>query len=128
MSSDRFSPRAGSVGEPSSWRARRNTRGGVLAPGGDHLVGGVLEPRPQSAGQAGIEARPGGGVPPQKKFKAGLVSLGFMQAGMMGSMMLVWRQFYAAYSAAQNTEMDSALMLFGALGLMATGSWSPENP
>jgi len=58
-----------------------------------------------------------------RKFKAGLLVLGFMQAGMMGSMMLVWPQFYLAYSVAQNTQMDSALMLFGALGIICTGSW-----
>jgi len=58
-----------------------------------------------------------------RKYKALLLVLAFMQAGMMGSMMLVWPHFYTAYSAAQNSEMDSALMMFGALGLMASGSW-----
>jgi cytochrome c oxidase assembly factor CtaG len=58
-----------------------------------------------------------------RKFKALLLVLGFMQAGMMGSMMLVWPHFYTTYSALQNSEMDSALMLFGAIGLMASGSW-----
>jgi cytochrome c oxidase assembly factor CtaG len=58
-----------------------------------------------------------------RQFRAGLLVLGFMQAGMMGSMMLVWPQFYSAYSAAQNTQMDSALMLFGAAGMICTGSW-----
>ncbi len=58
-----------------------------------------------------------------RKFKAALLVLGFMTAGMMGSMMLVWPNFYSAYSALQNTEMESALMLFGAIGIVATGSW-----
>jgi cytochrome c oxidase assembly factor CtaG len=58
-----------------------------------------------------------------RKFKAALLVLGFMTAGMMGSMMLVAPDFYAAYSAAQNTEMQSALMLFGATGMICTGSW-----
>ncbi len=58
-----------------------------------------------------------------RKFKALLLLLGFMQAGMMGSMMLVWPHFYSVYSSAQNTQMDSALMIFGALGLLASGSW-----
>ena len=58
-----------------------------------------------------------------RKFKALLLVLAFMQAGMMGSMMLVWPHFYSVYSAAQNSEMDSALMLFGAIGLISTGSW-----
>jgi putative membrane protein len=58
-----------------------------------------------------------------RRFKAGLLVLGFMMAGMMGSMMLLWPQFYLAYSAVQNTQMDSALMLFGAAGMICTGSW-----
>ncbi|MFI5421276.1 MAG: DUF1404 family protein [Nitrososphaerales archaeon] len=58
-----------------------------------------------------------------RKFKALLLVLAFMQAGMMGSMMLVWPHFYTAYSSAQNSQMDSALMLFGAVGLLASGSW-----
>jgi cytochrome c oxidase assembly factor CtaG len=58
-----------------------------------------------------------------RKFKALLLVLAFMQAGMMGSMMLVWPHFFTAYSSAQNSEMDLALMLFGAVGLMASGSW-----
>ncbi len=58
-----------------------------------------------------------------RKFKALLLVLAFMQAGMMGSMMLVWPHFFTAYSSAQNSEMDTALMLFGAVGLLASGSW-----
>ena len=53
-----------------------------------------------------------------RKFKAGLLVFGFMMAGMMGSMMLLWPQFYSAYSAAQNSQMDSAIMLFGAAGMI----------
>jgi putative membrane protein len=58
-----------------------------------------------------------------RKFKAGLLVLGFMMAGMMGSMMLLWPQFYSAYSVTQNTQMDTAIMLFGAAGMICTGSW-----
>jgi len=58
-----------------------------------------------------------------RKFRAALLVFGFMTAGMMGSMMLVWPDFYTAYSAAQNTQMESSLMLFGAVGMIATGSW-----
>jgi cytochrome c oxidase assembly factor CtaG len=59
-----------------------------------------------------------------RKFRALLLMLGFMMAGMMGSMMLVWPPgFYPVYSPLQNTEMNTALMLFGALGIIATGTW-----
>lgn len=59
-----------------------------------------------------------------KKFKALLLALGFMSEGMMGSMMVVWPPgFYPMYSAAQNTEMNSAMMLMGALGMIVVGSW-----
>ena len=40
---------------------------GVFAPGGDRLVGGVLEPGPQPAGQAGIEERARRGVAAQHR-------------------------------------------------------------
>ena len=58
-----------------------------------------------------------------RRFRAGLLFFGFMTAGMMGSMMVVWPYFYPVYSAAQNTEMDTAIMLFGAFGVIATSSW-----
>jgi cytochrome c oxidase assembly factor CtaG len=59
-----------------------------------------------------------------QKYKALLLALGFMSAGMMGSMMLVWPPgFYPVYSAAQNTDMNTAMMLMGALGMVAVGSW-----
>ena len=57
------------------------------------------------------------------KLKAFLLIFAFLQAGMMASMMLVWPDFYSAYSAAQNLQMDTAMMLFGAFGMIATGSW-----
>jgi len=58
-----------------------------------------------------------------RRFKAVLLVVGFMMAGMMGSMMVVWPYFYPVYSVAQNTEMDTAIMLFGAFGVIATSSW-----
>ena len=58
-----------------------------------------------------------------RKFKAALLVVGFMTAGMMGSMMLVAPDFYTAYSAAQNTEMQTTLMLFGAAGMICLSSW-----
>jgi cytochrome c oxidase assembly factor CtaG len=58
-----------------------------------------------------------------RRFKAGLVFFGFMIAGMMGSMMVVWPYFYDVYSAAQNTQMDTAMMLFGAVGIIGTSTW-----
>jgi len=57
-----------------------------------------------------------------KKWKIVLVYFGFMQAGMMGSMMLVWPYIYTAYPAYQNTQMDAAMMMFGALGIFVTSS------
>ena len=39
----------------------------MVAAGGDDAVGGVLEPGPQAAGQAGVEARPGRAVAPQQR-------------------------------------------------------------
>ncbi len=56
------------------------------------------------------------------KIRIGLLYFAFMQTGMMGSMMLVWPSFYPVYSAAQNLSMDTSLMLFGALGIIATSS------
>ena len=59
-----------------------------------------------------------------RKYKALLLALGFMMCGMMGSMMLVWPPgFYPVFSAAQNTDMSSAMMLFGAAGMVGVGSW-----
>ena len=57
-----------------------------------------------------------------RRFRVGLLFFAFMTAGMMGSMMVVWPYFYTVYSAAQNTEMDTAIMLFGAFGVIATSS------
>jgi cytochrome c oxidase assembly factor CtaG len=56
------------------------------------------------------------------KLRIILLYIAFMQAGMMGSMMLVWPYFYPTYSALQNTEMDSAMMMLGALGIIASSS------
>jgi cytochrome c oxidase assembly factor CtaG len=56
------------------------------------------------------------------KIRIILLYVGFMQAGMMGSMMLVWPYFYTTYSPLQNTEMDAAMMLFGAFGIIASSS------
>jgi cytochrome c oxidase assembly factor CtaG len=56
------------------------------------------------------------------KIRIILLYVGFMQAGMMGSMMLVWPYFYTTYSPVQNTQMDAAMMLFGAFGIIASSS------
>jgi cytochrome c oxidase assembly factor CtaG len=58
------------------------------------------------------------------KYKALLLCLGFMTIGMMGSMMLVWPPgFYPIFSPSQNVDMSTAMMLVGALGIAAVGSW-----
>lgn len=56
------------------------------------------------------------------RIRMGLLYFAFMQAGMMGSMMLVWPSFYPAYSASQNLTMDTTMMLFGAVGLIGASS------
>jgi Protein of unknown function (DUF1404) len=59
-----------------------------------------------------------------QKFRVLLLYLAFMTTGMMGSMMLTWQPgFYTAYSPSQNLAMNTFLMLFGALGAIATSSW-----
>jgi hypothetical protein len=59
-----------------------------------------------------------------RKFRVMLLYLAFMSAGMMGSMMLTWQPgFYTAYSPSQNLAMNTFLMLFGAVGAIATSSW-----
>ena len=57
-----------------------------------------------------------------RRWKIGLLYFAFMQAGMMGSMMLVWPSFFDVYSAAQNTTMDTAMMMLGALGILGLSS------
>lgn len=57
-----------------------------------------------------------------RKWKIGLAYLAFMQAGMMGSMMILWPHIYTVYSTAQNLDMDSAMMLFGAIGIIMMSS------
>ncbi|HZW57649.1 MAG TPA: DUF1404 family protein [Nitrososphaerales archaeon] len=57
-----------------------------------------------------------------RKWKIVLLYFAFMQAGMMGSMMLVWPSYFPIYSASQNLTMDTALMMFGALGVIGTSS------
>ncbi|MCL5069275.1 MAG: cytochrome c oxidase assembly protein [Thaumarchaeota archaeon] len=57
------------------------------------------------------------------KIRIVLLVIAFMEAGMMGSMMLVWPYFYPVYSSAQNLQMDTALMLLGAFGVLGTSSW-----
>jgi cytochrome c oxidase assembly factor CtaG len=59
-----------------------------------------------------------------RRLKIILLYLAFMQAGMMGSMMLVWPAgFYTAYSPIDNTQMNAALMLFGAAGVTVTSAF-----
>ena len=58
-------------------------------------------------------------------FRAGALILTFLSVGMMGSMMLVWQPgFYTAYSPSQNLDSNSFLMGVGALGVIASGSWT----
>lgn len=57
-----------------------------------------------------------------RKWKIILTYFAFMQAGMMGSMMLLWPHTYVVYSTVQNLDMDSAMMLFGAVGILLTSS------
>jgi Protein of unknown function (DUF1404)/Cytochrome c oxidase caa3 assembly factor (Caa3_CtaG) len=59
-----------------------------------------------------------------RKWRIILLYLGFMQAGMMGSMWTVWRPgYFPIYSYAANLEMGTAMMVFGAVGILATSSW-----
>jgi putative membrane protein len=59
----------------------------------------------------------------RKKTRIVLLYIAFMQLGMMGSMMIVWPSFYPVYSAAQNTVMETAMMLMGGIGIMGMSSW-----
>lgn len=59
-----------------------------------------------------------------KRLRILLLYFAFMTAGMSGSMMLVWTPgFYTVYSAAQNTDMNTFLMMFGAFGTIGTSSY-----
>lgn len=59
-----------------------------------------------------------------RRWRVIFLYLGFMQAGMMGSMWTVWRPaFFPVYSLSANLEMGTALMVFGALGVLGTSSW-----
>ncbi|MGI0084106.1 MAG: cytochrome c oxidase assembly protein [Nitrososphaerales archaeon] len=58
-----------------------------------------------------------------RKLRVILLAIGFMQAGMMGSLMTLGTSFYTAYSATQNMQMGTAIMLFGAAGILITSSW-----
>ena len=55
------------LGEPEqlTWPEEEGRR--VLTPRRDDVVGGILEPGPQSAGQAGVEARSCGGVAAEER-------------------------------------------------------------
>jgi hypothetical protein len=58
------------------------------------------------------------------KFRVLLLLFAFMSIGMMGSMMVVYQPgFYAAYSPAQNTTMNTFMMLFGAVGVVVVSPW-----
>lgn len=57
------------------------------------------------------------------RLKVVLAAIGFMQAGMMGSMMTLGVSFFTVYSPSQNAEMGTVMMLFGAVGIVATSSW-----
>jgi cytochrome c oxidase assembly factor CtaG len=58
-----------------------------------------------------------------RKTKIVLLYIGLMMLGMMGSMMIVWPSFYPVYSGVQNTDMETAMMLVGGIGIMAMSSW-----
>lgn len=59
-----------------------------------------------------------------RKWRVVLVYLGFMNLGMMGSMWTVWRPgYFPIYTYAANLEMGTAMMVFGALGVILTSSW-----
>lgn len=59
-----------------------------------------------------------------RKWRVVLLYLGFMNLGMMGSMWTVWRPpYFPIYSLSSNLEMGTAVMLFGALGVVGTSSY-----
>jgi hypothetical protein len=59
-----------------------------------------------------------------RKFRVVLLLFAFMSVGMMGSMMVVWQPgFYTVYSPAQNTTMNTFMMLFGGIGVAAISPW-----
>jgi hypothetical protein len=58
------------------------------------------------------------------KWQVSLLYVAFMSAGMMGSMWSVWTPpYFPMYSAAANIEMDTTLLVFGAIGVVITASW-----
>lgn len=60
-----------------------------------------------------------------KLLRIGLLLFAFLSVGMMGSMMIVWQPgFYTSYSAAQNVQSNSFLMMIGAGGELIGGAWS----
>lgn len=60
-----------------------------------------------------------------KLLRIGLLLFAFLSVGMMGSMMIVWQPgFYTSYSAAQNLQSNSFLMMIGAAGELIGGAWS----
>jgi putative membrane protein len=58
-----------------------------------------------------------------RKTRIILLYVGLMMLGMMGSMMIVFPSFYPVYSGIQNTDMETAMMLIGGIGIMAMSSW-----
>lgn len=58
------------------------------------------------------------------KWQVTLLYVAFMHAGMMGSIWSVWSPpFFPIYSSSANIEMDTALLVFGAIGVVVTSSW-----
>lgn len=58
------------------------------------------------------------------KWRVTLLYVAFMHAGMMGSIWSVWKPpFFSLYSYAANLQMDTSLLLFGAIGVVGTSSW-----
>ena len=59
-----------------------------------------------------------------RKWRVILLYLGFMNLGMMGSMWTVWRPpYFPIFSLSANLEMGTAVMLFGAVGVIGTSSY-----
>lgn len=58
------------------------------------------------------------------KWRVALLYVAFMHAGMMGSIWSVWQPpFFSLYSYAANIQLDTSLLVFGAIGVIVTSSW-----
>ncbi|MDA4124469.1 MAG: DUF1404 domain-containing protein [Thaumarchaeota archaeon] len=58
------------------------------------------------------------------KWQVSLLYVAFMHAGIMGSIWSVWTPpYFPLYSSAANIDMDTTLLVFGAIGVVVTSSW-----